>query len=132
MTASNQIFLVMDAGTPKAAFTARRELSAYLKRRARHFHQPAGLHVLGQSRDAGHHDDVCGAGGMMSAVMTLAELQTTADEVSPDDDRHNDNGVHADRIDNVWGESAHGRSAPLQPRPLHTIKIVYGRAVIVV
>jgi hypothetical protein len=31
--------------------------------------------------------------------------------------------VHADRIDNVWGESAHGRSAPLQPRPLHTIKL---------
>ena len=53
----------------------------------------------------------------MSAVMTLEELQTTADEASPDDDRHNDNGVHADRIDNVWGESGHGRSAPLQPRP---------------
>jgi hypothetical protein len=47
--------------------------------------------------------------------MTLAELQTTADEASPEDDRHNDNGVHADRIDNVWGESGHGRSAPLQP-----------------
>ena len=41
----------------------------------------------------------------ISAVITLAELQTTADEASPDDDRHNDNGVHADRIDNVWGES---------------------------
>ena len=60
MTASNQIFLVMDAGTPKAAFTARRELSAYLKRRARHFHQPAGLHVLGQSGHAVDHDDVGG------------------------------------------------------------------------
>jgi hypothetical protein len=32
MTASNQIFLVMDAG-PKAAFTTRPELQAYLKRR---------------------------------------------------------------------------------------------------
>jgi hypothetical protein len=53
------------------------------------------------------------------AVMRLAELQTTADEVSPDDDRHNDNGVRADRIDNVWGESAHGRSARLQPRPVY-------------
>jgi hypothetical protein len=52
----------------------------------------------------------------MSAVMTLAELQTTADEVNPDDDRHNDNSVHAHRIDNVWGESGHGRSAPLRPR----------------
>jgi DNA polymerase III epsilon subunit-like protein len=53
------------------------------------------------------------------AVMTLAELQTTADEVSPDHDRHNGNGVHGDRIDNVWRESLHGRSAPLQPRPVH-------------
>jgi DNA polymerase III epsilon subunit-like protein len=50
------------------------------------------------------------------AVMTLAELQTTADEVSPDHDHHNGNGVRGDRIDNVWGESGHGRSAPLQPR----------------
>jgi hypothetical protein len=55
----------------------------------------------------------------ISAVITLAELQTTADEASPDDDRHNDNGVHADRIDNVWGESGHGRSAPLQPRSVY-------------
>jgi hypothetical protein len=30
---SNQIFLVMDAGTPVAAFTARREMQAYLRRR---------------------------------------------------------------------------------------------------
>jgi hypothetical protein len=33
MTTSNQIFLVVDAGTPVAAFTARRELQAYLRRR---------------------------------------------------------------------------------------------------
>jgi hypothetical protein len=33
MAASNQIFLVMDAGTPVAAFTARPELKAYLRRR---------------------------------------------------------------------------------------------------
>ena len=70
---------------------------------------------------------------MMSAVMTLAELQTTADEVSPDDDRNNDNSVHADRIDNVWGESAHGRSAPLQPRPppynKHCIRLGCNRCV---
>jgi len=65
------------------------------------------------------HDDVGGAGGMMRAVMRLSESQTTSDEISPDDDRHNDNGVHADRIDNVWGESGHGRSAPLQPRPVY-------------
>jgi len=29
MAASNQIFLVMDAGTPVTAFTTRRELQAY-------------------------------------------------------------------------------------------------------
>jgi len=33
MTASNQIFLVMDAGSPKVAFTTRGEMQAYLKRR---------------------------------------------------------------------------------------------------
>jgi hypothetical protein len=32
MTTSNQILLVMDAGTPVAAFTSRRELQAYLWR----------------------------------------------------------------------------------------------------
>ena len=32
MTASNQIFLVVDAGTPVAAFTVRRGLKTYLKR----------------------------------------------------------------------------------------------------
>ena len=42
---------------------------------------------------------------MMSAVMTLAERQTTGDEVSPDDDRHSNNAGHADRLDNVRGES---------------------------
>ena len=56
MVASNQIFLVMDAGTPVAAFTARQELKAYLRRRLDVFIKPAGLHVLGQSRDAEHHD----------------------------------------------------------------------------
>jgi hypothetical protein len=33
MTVSNQIFLVMDAGSPKAAFTTKDEMKAYLKRR---------------------------------------------------------------------------------------------------
>jgi len=32
MVASNQIFLVVDASTPVAVFTARQELKAYLKR----------------------------------------------------------------------------------------------------
>jgi hypothetical protein len=40
MVASNQIFLVVDAGTPLAAFTARRELTAYLKRRLDVFINP--------------------------------------------------------------------------------------------
>jgi hypothetical protein len=33
VTAANQIFLVMDAGSPKATFTTRPELQAYLRRR---------------------------------------------------------------------------------------------------
>ena len=40
MTASNQIFLVMDAGSPKAAFTTRHEMQAYLKRRREAFTNP--------------------------------------------------------------------------------------------
>ena len=40
MAASDQIFLVVDAGTPVAAFTARRELTAYLKRRLDTFINP--------------------------------------------------------------------------------------------
>ena len=40
MTATNQIFLVMDAGSPKAAFTTRREMQAYLKRRRDAFTNP--------------------------------------------------------------------------------------------
>ena len=32
MTASNQIFLVMDAGSPVAAFTVKREMQIYLRR----------------------------------------------------------------------------------------------------
>ena len=40
MAASNQIFLVMDAGTPVAAFTARPELKAYLRRRLDAFINP--------------------------------------------------------------------------------------------
>ena len=40
MAASNQIFLVMDAGSPKAAFTTRPELQAYLRRRLDAFINP--------------------------------------------------------------------------------------------
>ena len=40
MVASNQIFLVMDAGSTVAAFTARHELKAYLRRRLDVFINP--------------------------------------------------------------------------------------------
>jgi hypothetical protein len=37
---ANQIFLVMDAGSPKVAFTTRHEMRAYLKRRRDAFTNP--------------------------------------------------------------------------------------------
>jgi hypothetical protein len=40
MSVSNQIFLVVDAGTRVAAFTARQELKAYLTRRLDAFINP--------------------------------------------------------------------------------------------
>ena len=40
MVASNQIFLVMDADTPVAAFSARQELKAYLRRQLDAFIDP--------------------------------------------------------------------------------------------
>jgi hypothetical protein len=40
MSASSQIFLVVDAGSPVAAFTARHELKAYLQRRRDAFTNP--------------------------------------------------------------------------------------------
>ena len=44
MSASNQIFLVVDAGTPVAAFTVRQELKAYLRRRLDVFINPLLAH----------------------------------------------------------------------------------------
>jgi hypothetical protein len=51
MTTSNQIFLVMDAGSPKAAFTTRREMQVYLKRRRDVFTNPLAVprHAPSQS-----------------------------------------------------------------------------------
>jgi len=92
----------MDAGSPKAAFTTRGEMQAYLKRRLDTFTRWSTR--FGATK-ALYHDDVGGAGGMVSAVMTLAERQTTGDEVSPDDDRHSNNAGHGDCLDNVRGES---------------------------
>jgi hypothetical protein len=40
ISASNPIFLVMDAGSPKAAFTTRSELQPYLRRRLDTFINP--------------------------------------------------------------------------------------------
>ena len=48
LTAPNQIFLVVDAGTPVAALTARHELKAFSAASARCVYQPAGLYVLEQ------------------------------------------------------------------------------------
>jgi hypothetical protein len=55
MPASN-IYLVMDVGTPVAAFTARHELKAFLQRRREAF-----TNLLGQPRPV-NHDHVVGAG----------------------------------------------------------------------
>jgi hypothetical protein len=40
MAASDQIYLVMDAGTPVAAFTVKREMQIYLRRRLDTFCNP--------------------------------------------------------------------------------------------
>jgi hypothetical protein len=40
MTASERIYLVMDAGSPVAAFTVEREMRAYLRRRLGTFTNP--------------------------------------------------------------------------------------------
>jgi hypothetical protein len=66
MTASNQIFLVMDAGKPKAAFTNQARDASLPEASARGVHQLAGLYVLGKPRAVNHdHDD--GAGGVRVA-----------------------------------------------------------------
>ena len=64
MAASN-IYLVMDAGSPKAAFTTRGELQAYLRRRLDVFVNPLVCTFWGQPRPV-NHDHVGGAGGTMS------------------------------------------------------------------
>jgi hypothetical protein len=43
MAATNQIFLVVDTGTPVAALTARRELQAYLRRLVDTFINPLSV-----------------------------------------------------------------------------------------
>jgi mevalonate pyrophosphate decarboxylase len=40
MTTSNQIYLVMDAGTPVAAFTLKRDMQSYLRRKLDTFCNP--------------------------------------------------------------------------------------------
>jgi hypothetical protein len=40
MSASNEIFLVMDVGTPVAAFTVKRDMQIYLRRRLDTFCNP--------------------------------------------------------------------------------------------
>jgi hypothetical protein len=67
MTASDQIFLVMEAGSPKAAFTTRRALQTYLRRRLDTLVNPLvytfrGLYVPGPSRPVNHDHVECPCG----------------------------------------------------------------------
>ena len=78
------IYHVTDAGTRGRVHRSARAESLS-KAPARRFHQPAGLHVLGQSMHAVDHDHLVGAGGVMRR---LSEQQTTADQI--DDHHHND------------------------------------------
>jgi hypothetical protein len=64
MIASNQIFLVVDAGTPVGASRADSISAAS----ARCVYQPAGLYVLEQPRPV-YHDHVVGARGMIPAAL---------------------------------------------------------------
>jgi hypothetical protein len=63
MTASNQIFLVMDAGHHRGCIHDEARGESLPATPVRRIHQPAGLYVLGQSRLV-HHDLVGGAGGV--------------------------------------------------------------------
>ena len=56
---------MMDAGTPVAALTARRELKAYLRRQLDAFINPLVYPFWGGSTPV-HHDRVGGAGGRVS------------------------------------------------------------------
>jgi hypothetical protein len=47
MVASNQIFLVIDAGTPVAAFTAKEEMKAFLRRTRGTFNRPLVYRIDG-------------------------------------------------------------------------------------
>jgi hypothetical protein len=64
MTASNQIFLVMDVGSPVAAFTGRRELKAFLQRRREAFTNPL-VYTFWHSRPV-NHDHIDRAGRWMN------------------------------------------------------------------
>ena len=55
----NHIYLVMDAGSPVAAFTSRREMATYLKRRRGTFNSPL-VYTFGGER------------GYTPAVMTMS------------------------------------------------------------
>jgi hypothetical protein len=59
----NHIYLVMDAGSPVAAFTLKDEMRTYLQRRQDSFMNPL-VYTFGGELHAGHHDDVAGVGGM--------------------------------------------------------------------
>ena len=60
-----RIFLVMDEGSPVAAFTARPELKAYLLRPLDAFINPL-VYSFRTIKHTDHHDHVGGAGGRVS------------------------------------------------------------------
>jgi hypothetical protein len=68
MIASNQIFLVVDARTPVAAFTAPSQAESFSAASARCVYQPTGLYVLEQPLPV-YHDHVVGARGMIPAAL---------------------------------------------------------------
>lgn len=74
MAPSKHIYLVMDAGNPVAAFTAKHEMNTYLKRRLG-IQEPARLHLRWRSRIlSGHHDDVERDGRWVSEPARLSLL----------------------------------------------------------
>jgi hypothetical protein len=88
MAASNQIFLVVDAGTPVAAFTARQELKAHLRRRLDTFINPLVCTFWGSQ---GPSIMTMSARNDRAVTRLPEPPQTTADEIGHEDDTdHND------------------------------------------
>jgi hypothetical protein len=90
MAASNQIFLVMDAGSPKATFTTRGELQAYLRRRRDAFANPLVYTFWGNQGPSIMTMTTLAAnsGGVPPIVDTLLAQRATVGLKVVDDRRH--------------------------------------------